>query len=104
MKIVEAPNNNKHLYCVGAKLSTITCLHNKAAVVTKTLIKSTYLFRCTIMTDYGISNMWQVHRYYVDYASGWLCDIINLLTLFLQAYQHEFARVSPICKQFKDEC
>ena len=32
-----------------------------------------------------------------------LCDVINLLTPILQAYEHLFISFSPFCKWFEDE-
>ena len=49
MFYLEVPINNKHLYSACAELHVLVILHNKVAVVTKTLVKSIYIFSCTIL-------------------------------------------------------
>ena len=41
--LVQALINNGHLYCAGTDLHVLTYLYNKAAVVTKILVKSVCL-------------------------------------------------------------
>ena len=76
------PINNGYLYNVQVLiymcLLTITCLHNKAAVVIKTTAGAWIIMR--------IMQLLTLH------------DTINLSTPFLQAYQHQLASFSPFRK------
>ena len=70
------------------------------------LVKPICLCVATTLTAWllniGISNSRCIDNY-VDYTSGWLCDVINLSIPFLQNYWHQFVSFSPFYKQFKDK-
>ena len=77
--------NNLLIYI---RLLTIPCLHSNATVVIKTLVKSICLGVKFQQLTKGINMAGRRINNYADHIhklTG-LCDVINLLTPFLQAY------------------